>query len=219
MLIDLYCGAGGAAKGYHRAGFEVIGVDINPQPNYPYDFIQADALDYLSYIVGVAALVPTVFHASPPCQHDSETQRIQGNDHPDLIAPTRALLEQTGRPYVIENVRGAVPKLRDPVMLCGAMFGLKTYRHRYFETSFSLPVPTHPEHIAKQAKMGRAPQPGEFIQCVGNFSSAAFGRAAMGTPWMTRDEMSECIPPVYTEHVGSYLMDELDNAAFKAVAA
>ena len=95
-----------------------------------------------------------------------------GREHPDLIDPTREALQATGRPYIIENVGGALPKLRDPVMLCGAMFGLRTYRHRHFEAGggFSFQAPEHPEHTARQAKMGRAPQPGEFIHAVGHFS-------------------------------------------------
>ncbi len=139
-LLDLFCCQGGAAKGYADAGFDVTGVDIAPQPRYPYQFVQADAIAYaLEHGAGFDFI-----HASPPCQHDSECQRIQGNTHPDLIAPTRTALEATGLPWVIENVRGAAPKLREPVMLCGPMFGLATYRHRFFETGsgFTLPNPS-----------------------------------------------------------------------------
>src|SRR5512146_2584663 len=104
-LLDLFCGAGGAAVGYHRAGFEVVGVDIRPQPNYPFEFIQADALDILRWDWPERRFGRLdAIHASPPCQTYTKAQKLQGNDHPDLIGPTRRLLEQTGLPYVIENV-------------------------------------------------------------------------------------------------------------------
>ncbi|MGI5436879.1 SAM-dependent methyltransferase [Streptomyces shenzhenensis] len=199
-LLDLYCCQGGAAKGYTDAGFDVTGVDISPQPRYPYRFIQADAI---AYVLAHGAAFDFI-HASPPCQHDSECQRIQGNTHPDLIAPTRTALETTGRPWVIENVRGAVPKLRAPVMLCGPMFGLETYRHRYFETGggFTLAQPGHPAHLVPQAKMGRPVPPDHYGQFVGNFSGVGLARRVMGVPWMNRDGIRECIPPAYTHWIG-----------------
>jgi DNA (cytosine-5)-methyltransferase 1 len=199
-VLDLYCCQGGAAAGYALTGAVVTGVDRDPQPRFPFAFIQADALEY----VREHGCEYDFIHASPPCQLDSDCQRIMKNDHPDLIGPTREALEATGRPWVIENVGGAVPKLRDPVMLCGAMFGLRTYRHRFFETGggFSFQPPAHPEHIARQAKMGRAPQPGEFIHAVGNFSGVALVRQDWGVPWMNRDGIREAIPPAYTEYIG-----------------
>jgi DNA (cytosine-5)-methyltransferase 1 len=201
-LLDLFCKAGGAGMGYYRAGFEVVGVDIEPQPHYPFEFFQADAL--MVPIIGFDAV-----HASPPCQRDSDCQRIRDRDHPDLIGPTRELLKATGLPYVIENVKGAVPKLRDPVMLCGTMFGLEMYRHRYFETNWPLTVPLHPQHVAPQVKMGRAPKPGEFIQAVGNFSGVQRAREVMGMPWANRDGLREAVPPAYTEFVGRALLAEV----------
>ncbi|MET8447419.1 class I SAM-dependent methyltransferase [Streptomyces sp. NPDC005209] len=199
-LLDLYCCQGGAAKGYADAGFDVTGVDKDPQPRYPYRFVQADAI---AFVLEHGAAFDFI-HASPPCQHDSECQRLRGNTHPDLIAPTRAALETTGRPWVIENVGGAVAKLRDPVMLCGAMFALETYRHRFFETGggFCLDQPGHYPHTVPQAKMGRPVPPSHYGQFVGNFSGVDLARHVMGVPWMNRDGIRECIPPAYTEHIG-----------------
>ncbi|MFI9805042.1 SAM-dependent methyltransferase [Streptomyces sp. NPDC052301] len=199
-LLDLYCCQGGAAKGYNDAGFDVTGVDKNPQPRYPFRFIQADATTFaLEHGAGFDFI-----HASPPCQHDSDCQRIQNNAHPDLIAPTRTALETTGRPWVMENVGGASPKLRNPVMLCGPMFGLETYRHRFFETGggFHLTQPEHPAHTVPQAKMGRPVPPGHYGQFVGNFSGVELARRVMAVPWMNRDGIRECIPPAYAEHIG-----------------
>jgi DNA (cytosine-5)-methyltransferase 1 len=211
-VLDLFCCQGAASRGYEQAGMAVVrGVDISPQPRYPYPFTQADAI---SYVLDMVLEVDFV-HASPPCQFDSDCQRIQGNEHPDLIGPTREALDLTGLPYVIENVSGAVPKLRDPVMLCGAMFGLRTYRHRYFETGggFSFRAPEHPEHTARQAKMGRAPRPGEFIQAVGNFSGVSRVREDWGVPWMNRDGIREAIPPAYTEYIGRQFISHLKEAS------
>ncbi|MEU2622202.1 SAM-dependent methyltransferase [Streptomyces sp. NPDC007157] len=199
-LLDLYCCQGGAAKGYTDAGFEVTGVDKDPQPRYPYRFVQADAI---AFVLEHGAEFD-VIHASPPCQHDSDCQRIQGNTHPDLIAPTRAALESTGRPWVIENVRGALPKLHRPVMLCGPMFAVATYRHRYFEAGggFRLPQLPHSDHTVPQAKMGRPVPPGHYGQFVGNFSGVALARRMMGVGWMNRDGIRECIPPAYAQWIG-----------------
>ncbi|WP_301130050.1 SAM-dependent methyltransferase [Streptomyces cacaoi] len=215
-LLDLYCCQGGAAAGYAAAGFDVTGVDIAPQPRYPFRFVQADALTF----VREHGAAFDVIHSSPPCQHDSECQRIQGRDHPDLIAPTRAALEATGRPWIIENVRGAVPKLRQPVLLCGTMFGLSTYRHRYFETGggLTLPQPVHPAHTAPQAKMGRPVPPGHFGQYVGNFSGVQRARDVLGVPWMNRDGIRECIPPAYAEHIGRAALELLAASGLEVAA-
>ncbi|MEU2559417.1 SAM-dependent methyltransferase [Streptomyces longispororuber] len=206
-LLDLFCCQGGAAKGYADAGFDVTGVDIAPQPRYPYRFVQSEAI---AFVLEHGAEFDFI-HASPPCQHDSDCQRIRGNAHPDLIAPTRAALEATGRPWVIENVRGAVPKLREPVMLCGPMFALATYRHRYFETGggFHLPQPGHPAHLVPQAKMGRPVPEGHYGQFVGNFSGVSLARSVLGVAWMNRDGIRECIPPAYTQHIGHAALELL----------
>lgn len=197
--------------GYYLAGFEVLGVDLAPQPRYPFAFVQADAVEFITGHGHLFGLV----HGSPPCQHDSETQKIQRNTHPDLIAPTRRAMEHAGRPWVIENVGGALPKLRQPVMLCGAMFGLATYRHRYFETGqgLTLAVPADPEHTAPQAKMGRPIPPGHFGHFVGNFSGVPHARTVMGVPWMNRDGIRESIPPAYTQLIGRQAAAQLGAAS------
>lgn len=194
---------------------ELLGVDIDPQPRYCGDaFIQADMIRYLRDNRELIRDTFAFLHMSPPCQFDSDCQRIMNNDHPDLIGPTRDELEAIGLPYVIENVRGAIPKLRDPVMLCGAMFGLNTYRHRYFETGggFTFTPPDHPEHVAPQAKMGRPARPGEFLQYVGNFSGVQQARDDMGMPWANRDGLREAIPPAYTQYIGDAAMAYLRAA-------
>lgn len=185
--------------GYARAGFEVTGVDIEPQPRYPLRFVQANAIDYLL----AHGHEYDFIHASCPCQRYSATQRINGNDHPDLIGPTREALERVGVPWVIENVVAAAPEMRDPVMICGASFGLHTYRHRLFETGgWALPVPNHPEHRHTTVKMGRPLADGEFYHAVGNFTNVEYVRRDLGMPWASRDGLRECIPPAYAEWVG-----------------
>jgi len=201
LLLDLYCCAGGSSVGYHNAGFDIVGMDRDPQPNFPFEFIQgaAEHLDP-SFFFGFAAI-----SASPPCQAYTIAQRINRNKHPDLVAITREKLQASGLPWVIENVVRA--PLINPAMLCGSMFPhLRTYRHRLFETNFPLVAPPHPEHIAPVRKMGRPPQEGDFMHVVGNFSGIAQARKAMGIDWMTRDELREAIPPAYTEFVGQQLM-------------
>lgn len=192
--------------GYHQAGFEVVGVDIKPQPRYPFEFIQADclALDP-AFVASFDAI-----HASPPCQAHSQAQRLMGRDHPDLISATRLMLMATGAPYVIENVPGA--PLIEPIVLCGAMFPeLRVYRHRLFETSFFMLAPPHPPHDAPQVKMGRKPAAGDFIQVVGNFSGADYAREAMGMDWASRDELSQAIPPAYTRFIGEQLLAHISE--------
>jgi len=203
LLLDLYCCQGGASMGYARAGWTVVGVDKDPQPRYPFEFIQADAIEYLREHGHKYAAV----HASPPCQPFTNAQKIQGNTHPELVEPTRELLDELGVPYIIENVPGA--PLVDPVILCGAMFGLETYRHRLFESNITLAAPTHPEHHARTAKMGRPAADGEYMHIVGNFSGVDRGRNIMGMPWANRDGLREAIPPVYTEYLGAQLLASL----------
>jgi DNA (cytosine-5)-methyltransferase 1 len=194
--------------GYHRAGFEVHGVDNVPQPRYPFRFIQADALEYLSE----HGMEYDAVHSSMPCQGYSQTQRLHGKHWPRLIAPTRLILIGMGHPaWVMENVPPA--PLQDPIELCGAMFGLRTYRHRLFESNIQLAAPQHPAHTAKQTKMGRAPRQGEYMQIVGNFSGVEQGRAAMGIDWMSRDGLRESIPPAYTEFIGQQLAARLREVA------
>jgi DNA (cytosine-5)-methyltransferase 1 len=137
-LLDLFCGAGGAAMGYHRAGFDVVGVDHRPQPNYPFEFIETDALTFLREGGPIRGWFDAI-HASPPCQAYSAGARMRNGyakDHPRLIEPLRELLIQTGLPYVIENVPEA--PLRSPMRLCGSQFGLDVRRHRAFESNVLL---------------------------------------------------------------------------------
>ncbi|MFL0711651.1 MAG: hypothetical protein ACJLS2_02410 [Microcella pacifica] len=199
-LLDLFCCQGGASVGYARAGFDVVGVDIEAQPRYPFEFHQADAVEFLMQNGHEFDAI----HASPPCQAHSLAQRIQRNEHPDLIEPTRRALVELGRPWVIENVPGA--PLRDPVLLCGPMFGLQTYRHRLFESNVSLSVPEHPKHGARTTKMGRPRREGEYMHIVGNFSGVDAAREIMGMHWANREGLREAIPPAYTEHIGAQLM-------------
>lgn len=200
-LLDLFCCSGGAGAGYARAGFEVTGVDIFPQSRYPYAFIRADVLDLpVTFLRQFDAI-----HASPPCQAYSRAQKLNKNEHPELIGPVREMLIAAGKPFVIENVEGA--PLRQPIMLCGAMFeGLRTYRHRLFESNVPLTAPKHPLHESPIAKMGRPVLEHEFMHVVGNFSNVPLGRVAMGIDWMTRDGLREAIPPAYTEYLGGQLL-------------
>jgi DNA (cytosine-5)-methyltransferase 1 len=214
-LLDLFCGAGGAAMGYHQAGFDVVGVDINPQPHYPFTFVRADALTVFEpdfWLLGGIDSFDAI-HASPPCQAYTMAQRIRKREHPDLVGPIRELLEAVGLPYVIENVPGA--PLRDFVVLEGQMFpGLRTQRKRWFETNWPLEVPfLRSPRPAPQAKMGRKPKPHEWFQVVGNTGDANGARAAMQIDWMTRDELSQAIPPAYTELIGHQLLQHLRVAA------
>lgn len=200
-LLDLFCGAGGCGMGYARAGFEVVGVDLHPQPHYPFEFHQADAMAFP--LDGFDAI-----HASPPCQAYAITNNIwkKSDSYPDLVAPTRERLQATGLPYVIENVPGA--PLLEPIVLCGEMFGLRVIRHRLFETSFFMLAPRHIGHTAR-ASYGRTPKNGEHFTISGHFGDVEGGRLAMGIPWMTRNELSQAIPPAYTELIGKQLMQSL----------
>jgi len=185
--------------GYHNAGFEVVGIDIKTQPKYPFEFHQGDAVGYAKQHWQEFDAI----HASPPCQaHTSASKqwREEGKVYDCYIEETRAFLQKTGLPYVIENVPNS--PLVDPIILCGSMFGLKTYRHRLFESNCTLYAPNHPEHVHPQAKMGRVPKEGEFIQVVGHFSGVPFAQKAMGIPWLGQKELAQAIPPAYTEFIG-----------------
>lgn len=199
-VLDLFCGAGGSAMGLHRAwpDAEIIGVDISPQPRYPFHFVQADAMTY--------SLDSFDFiWASPPCQAYSLAQRIRNRKHPNLIPGIRERLKAAGTHYCIENVPGA--PLLNPIELCGAMFsGLSVYRHRRFETSFKVVEPDHPVHLATLGKMGRKVLDGDFMHVVGNFNGADAGRRAMDIPWMTRNELREAIPPAYSHFIARQLL-------------
>lgn len=221
-LLDLFCCAGGAAMGYSRAGFEVVGVDIDPQPKYPFEFIQGDALALdAGFLAGFDAI-----HASPPCQSYSDLAKRNGNGHmwPRLIEPVRKMLIATGLPYIIENVEGA--PLVDPVVLCGTMFPqLRVIRHRLFETNFALSAPPHGKHPLvfthdrRKRHYGQLDQDRSFVQVTGGGNcTIANARDAMGIDWMTKGELNEAIPPAYTEFIGTRLRAVLGRARSQSAA-
>ncbi len=201
-LLDLFCGAGGASMGYYRAGFEVVGVDNKPQPHYPFKFYQADALAFP--LEGYDA-----YHASPPCQEYSRTKSLHPHlKYPDLLADVRTMLQATSKPWIIENVVGA--PFEHWIMLCGMMFGLRTYRHRLFETSFLMMQPGHPKHIERVLNRGYDPNwTGFFCVTGGGNAPVAVMKEAIGIDWMTRKEFTQAIPPAYTEYIGKYLIEAL----------
>ncbi len=199
-LRDLCCKAGGASEGYAAVGFDVSGVDIEPQPNYPYPFVLADALtvDLSGY---------DAYHVSPPCQGYSRSTiqwRKQGKEYPDLIDTFRQRLLITGKPFVIENVKGA--PLHHPVLLTGAMFGLHIKRDRYFEChGFEVPFSLSP--VSPRAiKMGRPIREGDILQPIGHFSGVDYARREMELPGRTQAELAEALPKAYTFYLGKYLL-------------
>jgi DNA (cytosine-5)-methyltransferase 1 len=224
-LLDLYCGAGGAARGYYDAGFDVVGVDIAPQPDYPYEFHQGDAHAYC-FLGQLGWLNFDAIHASPPCQRYTAMKSMwnhRGDEHPDLVAPTRQLLTQIGLPWVIENVPGA--PMAHSIMLCGTMFGLgieghggrELRRHRLFETSFPI---MQPECQHQRATIGlygdhardRRRTAGSRGVDFPDRDKLALGREAMGMPWVTKWRgLSEAIPPAYTEYIGAELLRQLGS--------
>ena len=210
--LDLFCGAGGAAMGLHRAGFDVTGIDIRPQPRYPFRFIQADALK-----PPVDLREFDFIWASPPCQAHSILRQLpwlRGRDYPDLIEPCRRLLTVSGRPWCMENVPGAPMA---GLTLCGQMFGLPLYRHRIFECSFYLLAPAHPTHrdvigpgrllndrgkgtlnaSSARGSWGK----GGVVTVAGHQFKKCDGQRALGIDWMIRDEMAQAIPPAYSEYI------------------
>lgn len=217
ILVDLYCKAGGATRGYQEAGFYVIGVDRDPQPNYVGDqFVQMDAIAYLREAITNPVLLPLIkaFHASPPCQAHSDLRHRTGREYPDLIEPTRELLRATGKPYVIENVEGA--PLIDPVRICGASIpGLRVIRHRLFESNVPLtgtPCPdVHPlvfTYDKRKGHFGRLDQDTAYVQVTGGGNCRLANKLdAMGIDWMTGAEVNEAIPPAYAHHIGRQLLE------------
>lgn len=204
--LDLFCCAGGATRGLQQAGYHVTGVDIQPQPCYVGDtFIQADALtlDWSGY---------DLIWASPPCQRYSElTPLAHRTNHPDLIGPVRDRLVQLDTPYIIENVEMAAHLLRSPVMLCGTMFGLNIWRHRYFEIGncdpfFLLPPCHHAGHPVLISGRGSRLINGKRNPRV----PVATQRAAIGINWMGREELSEAIPPAYSKFLAEQIQYALE---------
>jgi DNA (cytosine-5)-methyltransferase 1 len=213
-LLDLYCGAGGAARGYHDLGFDVVGVDHKPQPRYPYLFVQADAIEFAER----NARHFDAIHASPPCQRFTALKSVfDSSKYEDLVEPTRDVLAAAGRPSIMENVVGA--PLRRDLILCGAPFGLRTYRHRIFELSFPVEQPAHPKHtmrVNRRSENRREHwQNGGFVTVVGDIGSYV-GPDAMGIDWMTGAELSQAIPPAYTRYIGWYLLAHLSAAKVAA---
>ena len=221
-LLDLFCGAGGCSVGYARAGFEVVGVDIKPQPRYPFEFVQGDALEY----VREHGREFDAVHASPPCQRYSKARHTPGSvgrEYPDLLQPTVDALNATGLSWVVENVPGA--PMPGAAELCGTMFGLPLRRHRLFLGSFLILSPTNP----CRHRDGDLTVFGHCVQVTGSRGTAYVagsgrthyrplrvgakeGGAAMGIDWMNRGELSQAIPPAYTEFVGRQLLTQLGES-------
>jgi DNA (cytosine-5)-methyltransferase 1 len=219
-LLDLCCCAGGASKGYHDAGFQVVGVDIKPQPNYPYEFIQADILEVMKDDVFMARF--DAIHASPPCQgysHATKDNSVyvpysQGKQTPRLIEPVRLLMPK-GKLYVIENVAGARHELLNPFALTGFMFGLPIERKRYFESNLLISTP-QVETKRGFTKRYAAEHGIDYRDMSVTGKSRRTGsidtwRSIMQMPWAGRAwELSEAIPPAYTKFIGEQLMKQLN---------
>lgn len=215
-VLDLFCNAGGAGMGYARAGFEVVGVDLDPQKNYPFAFIQHDALTLdPRFLASFDAI-----HASPPCQGYTSMRHAPGaKGAPRLIGPTRAMLERTGLPWIIENVEDARAEMRDPLTLCGSMFdlgaqGCRLQRHRLFESNVAISAPSPCQHDERpvigvyggHARRRAASAGGRGTRDIWEGGHRAAMSEAMGMTWATCAEMSEAIPPAYTEHLGRQLI-------------
>lgn len=222
-LLDLFCGAGGCSVGYDRAGFDVTGVDVAEQPNYPFKFHRADALAFLAEHWKEF----DAFHASPPCQgYTTMSNRFRGaggaaDSWPLLIGPIRDLLRVTCKPFVIENVPGARAELIDPVTLHGGMFGLGVSRPRLFECWGFMPLIALTEQVVNPLGVyGKLDGRRIWTRIDGTEQRAPKtidqARAAMGIDWMTWDEIREAIPPVYTEHIGEQLLTAIELQAWEA---
>ncbi|MEU2976624.1 DNA methylase [Streptomyces hirsutus] len=213
-LLDLFCCSGGAGTGYARAGFDVDGCDIADRPNYPFPYHHGDALEYLAALIASGGIRRYAFvHASPPCQHGcaltvgTNASQGWGGTHVDLVAPTRALLDATGLPYVIEQPNGRA-EIRKDLTLCGEMFGLGVIRHRNFELGrWTIARPAHRPHRGRVRgyRHGRF-YDGPYVAAYGNGGGKPTVlelQAAMGIDWTdVREELTEAIPPAYTQHIG-----------------
>ncbi|MFJ4842095.1 DNA methylase [Streptomyces sp. NPDC088746] len=218
LLLDLFSCAGGAAMGYHRAGFEVTGVDIVDRPNYPFALHRDDALEHLANLIATGEIRRyAAVHASPPCQAGcaltvgTNASQGWGGAHEDLVAPTRELLEATGLPYVIEQPNGRA-RIRKDLSLCGEMFGLGVIRHRNFELGrWTIDRPAHPKHrgYVRGYRHGIY-RDGPYVAAYGSGGGKATiseMQAAMGITWTdVREELTEAIPPAFSEHIGRALL-------------
>src|SRR3989304_3240392 len=214
-LLDLFSGAGGAAVGYNRAGFDtIVGVDILPQKHYPFTFIQADALEYLAE----HGREFDAIHASPPCQFYSRLRYLpwlRDKVYWRSIPPTREALQATGKPYVIENGWDAYWDMGTPAYICGASLGLALYRHRCFETwPFAVFQPGHPKHnrviTHGRASLGKRHHGlNGWDGVAGPPDGLLRHREVMGIDWMNGAELAQAIPPVYTEFIGKQLLAAL----------
>ena len=201
-LLDLFCGAGGAAMGYSRAGFtDIVGVDSAPQKHYPFAFVQADALEY----VAAHGRDFDFIHASPPCQAYSKlTPQAYKANHPDLILSVSALLRSIGKPYVVENVSGARHLLNAPLLLCGSMFGLPIFRHRFFECSFTMLSFSCAHDFLPILISGTIRRKGQKR----TEPSVSIRKKAMGIDWMSGRELDQAVPPAYTEFIGNHFLSQ-----------
>ena len=214
-VLDLFSGDGGAGEGYRRAGFTVVGVDIEPH-SYPVGrFIQADVMIEVQDIL--LEVQPDAIHASPPCQGYSTMTGAARSRHARLISPVRDMLLETGLPYVIENVVGARSDMHSPVMLCGSSFGLKVRRHRLFESNVVL-AGLSCNHAAQGRAVGvyGAPEKRQYYRADGSprnrkASGVEEAREAMGIDWMTWADLTEAIPPAFTEYLGTQLRAHLSE--------
>lgn len=198
--LDLFCGAGGAGMGLYRAGFDVTGVDNRPQRNYPFRFVQADALEYP--LEGY-----DLIWASPPCQFAARVGTHHRGKHANLIPQTRTRLEGSGAPYIIENVEDARSHLVNSVMLCGSMFGLGVWRHRYFESRWILPLTPTCNHSNIPVLVTGSPRRRNAAGVVDRREpSTQARRDAMGIPWMSRAELDQAIPPAYSEYLARQVL-------------
>lgn len=204
--------------GYHRAGFDIIGVDIEPQPLYPFPFVRMNALTWLERLLDpeiIGPARPAAIHASPPCQFATVYRNNAAHvrdDHPNLIPATRELLEATGLPYVIENVESARSELHDPARICGTGLGVKVRRHRLFETNWPFRgVPCDHGRFTDRIFPGSSNRPnGRTVMNVGEYRVPLdTQRQVMEMPWSDLYGISQAIPPAYTEHIGAQLLAHL----------
>lgn len=217
-VLDLFCGAGGAGMGYHRAGFEVVGVDINPQPDYPFGSRRREVIGFLTNQASWWLKRFDLVHASPPCQRDAAitkgTNAHLRETYPDLYGPVKERLEELGVPYVIEN-----PASRPDVVLCGEMFDLKVIRHRKFELGgWTAPPPAHKPHRGRVAGMRHGLWfEGPYFAVYGNGGGKGTvpqWQDAMDIHWTSaRKSIAEAIPPAYTEHIGRQFISHLKEAS------